>query len=51
MTVRLPELPGVAPLRSFARFYPAGPAVAHLVGYVGDAQPEEYKAENKNPLC
>jgi penicillin-binding protein 2 len=50
VTVRLPELPGVAPLRSFARFYPEGPAVAHLVGYVGTPSKEEYQAEAKNPL-
>jgi penicillin-binding protein 2 len=50
VTVRLPELPGVAPLRSFSRFYPHGPAVAHLVGYVGTPNREEYEAENKNPL-
>ncbi|HEX4736778.1 MAG TPA: penicillin-binding protein 2 [Allosphingosinicella sp.] len=50
VTVRLSELPGVAPLRSFARFYPEGPAVAHLVGYVGTPSKEEYQAENKEPL-
>jgi penicillin-binding protein 2 len=50
VTVRLPELPGVAPLRSFSRFYPDGAAVAHLVGYVGTPNQEEYKAENKLPL-
>jgi penicillin-binding protein 2 len=50
VTVRLPELPGVAPLRSFARYYPEGPAVAHLVGYVGTPSKEEYQAEARNPL-
>ncbi len=50
VTVRLSELPGVAPLRSFARFYPEGPAVAHLVGYVGTPNKVEYDAENKDPL-
>jgi penicillin-binding protein 2 len=50
VTVRLPELPGVAPLRSFSRFYPDGAAVAHLVGYVGTPNQEEYKAEDKLPL-
>src|SRR4051812_2716250 len=50
VTVRLSELPGVAPLRSFARFYPEGPAVAHFVGYVGTPNKAEYEAENKNPL-
>ena len=50
VTVRLPELPGVQATRGFSRYYPAGPAVAHLVGYVGTASPEQYEAENKNPL-
>lgn len=49
ITVRLPELPGVQPMRGFSRFYPAGPAVGHLVGYVGAASAKEYEAE-KNPL-
>lgn len=49
VTVRLPELPGVQPMRGFSRFYPAGPAVGHLIGYVGVASPEEYEKE-KNPL-
>ena len=49
ITVRLPELPGVAPQRGFSRFYPAGPAVAHLVGYVGAASAKDYEKE-KNPL-
>jgi penicillin-binding protein 2 len=50
VTVRLPELPGVAPLRSFSRFYPEGAAVGHLVGYVGTPNKEEYEKEDKNPL-
>ena len=50
ITVRLPELPGVAPLRSFSRFYPDGAAVAHLVGYVGTPNKEEYLKEHKLPL-
>jgi penicillin-binding protein 2 len=49
ITVRLPELPGVQPMRGFSRYYPAGPAVGHLVGYVGAASAKEYEAE-KNPL-
>ena len=47
--VRLPELPGVQPMRGFSRFYPDGPAVAHLVGYVGAASARDYERE-KNPL-
>ena len=42
VTVRLPELPGVNPMRGFSRFYPDGPAVGHLVGYVGAASAKEY---------
>jgi penicillin-binding protein 2 len=49
VSVRLPDLPGVVPQRSFARFYPTGPAVAHLIGYVGPASAEEYE-KDKNPL-
>src|SRR3546814_7488407 len=33
--VRLPDLPGIAPARGFARYYPTGAAVGHLIGYVG----------------
>jgi len=50
VTVRLPDLPGVQATRGFSRYYPDGPAVAHLVGYVGTANEKEYKDENKNPL-
>jgi penicillin-binding protein 2 len=49
ITVRLPEMPGVQPMRGFSRYYPAGPAVGHLVGYVGAASAKEY-GEEKNPL-
>jgi penicillin-binding protein 2 len=50
VTVRLPELSGVQATRGFSRYYPDGPAVAHLVGYVGTANAKEYEAENNNPL-
>jgi penicillin-binding protein 2 len=50
ITVRLPELPGIAASRGFTRFYPAGSAVGQLVGYVGAASADEYEKENKNPL-
>ena len=49
VTVRLPELAGVQATRGFSRFYPDGPAVGHLIGYVGAASEEEYEKE-KNPL-
>ncbi|NNC48668.1 MAG: penicillin-binding protein 2 [Sphingomonas sp.] len=50
VNVRLPELDGILPQRGFSRFYPSGPAVGHLIGYVGIANREEYEAEEKNPL-
>jgi penicillin-binding protein 2 len=49
VSVRLPNLPGVITQRGFLRFYPTGPSVAHLIGYVGPASAEQYEAE-KNPL-
>ncbi|MBX9729554.1 MAG: penicillin-binding protein 2, partial [Sphingopyxis sp.] len=49
VSVNLPELPGVAPTRGFVRNYPAGPSVAHLIGYVGAASAEEYQA-SRDPL-
>ena len=45
VSVRLPELPGVIPQRGYSRFYPTGPAVGHLIGYVGAASREEYEEE------
>jgi len=49
LSVRLPEFPGVAPAQGFARHYPAGPSVGHLIGYVGTASAEEYK-QTRDPL-
>jgi penicillin-binding protein 2 len=49
VNVHLPELPGVAPTRGFSRNYPGGAAVAHLTGYVGAANAEQYKATH-DPL-
>ena len=49
VSVRLPELPGVAPTRGFSRSYPAGAAVAHLTGYVGAASAEQFK-QTRDPL-
>lgn len=45
LSVRLPELPGVLPQRSFSRYYPTGPSVGHLIGYVGAPSREEYDLE------
>jgi len=50
VTVRLPELHGVSPLRAFSRSYPEGAAVGHLIGYVGTPNREDYEAEDRNPL-
>jgi penicillin-binding protein 2 len=49
VSVRLPDLPGVVPQRGFSRFYPTGPSVGHLIGYVGPASAEEYE-KDRNPL-
>ena len=49
ISVRLPEMPGVIPQRGFLRYYPTGPAVAHLIGYVGPASAEDYEQDH-NPL-
>lgn len=49
VSVRLPDLPGVVPQRGFSRYYPTGPSVGHLIGYVGPASAEEYE-KNKDPL-
>lgn len=49
ISVRLPELRGVVPQRGYSRFYPTGPAVGHLIGYVGAASAEEYE-EEPNPI-
>jgi len=49
VSVRLPDLPGVSPRQGFSRNYPSGPAIGHLVGYVGIASSEDYK-ENPDPI-
>ncbi|MFK4004433.1 penicillin-binding protein 2 [Qipengyuania sp. NPDC077563] len=49
ISVRLPDLPGVVPQRGFSRFYPTGPSVGHLIGYVGPASAEDYE-ENPDPI-
>lgn len=43
LSVRQPEMPGVAPTSGFARSYPGGAAMGHLVGYVGPAAVEQYQ--------
>lgn len=49
ISVRLPDLPGVVPQRGYSRFYPTGPSVGHLIGYVGPASAEEYEID-RSPL-
>tara|TARA_R110000782_G_scaffold78276_6_gene155283 strand:+ start:40602 stop:42599 length:1998 start_codon:yes stop_codon:yes gene_type:complete len=49
ISVRLPDLPGVAPAQGYSRDYPAGPSVGHLLGYVGTASAKEYQ-ERRDPL-
>lgn len=49
VSIRANEMPGVAPAQSYARYYPEGAAVGHLVGYVGVASAKDYERE-KNPL-
>jgi len=50
VSVRLPDLPGVITQRGYSRYYPTGPSVGHLIGYVGTASREDWLAENKAPL-
>lgn len=49
VSVRLPDLPGVAPAQGFSRDYPAGPSVGHLLGYVGVASAKDYE-QRREPL-
>lgn len=49
ISVRLPDLPGVVPQRGYSRYYPTGPSVGHLIGYVGPASAEEYEID-RSPL-
>lgn len=49
LSIRAPELPGVAPAQSYSRFYPDGAGVAHLLGYLGTASNKQYQ-ESHDPL-
>ncbi|MEJ2409207.1 MAG: penicillin-binding protein 2, partial [Novosphingobium sp.] len=49
VSVRLPDLPGVVTQRGYSRFYPLGPCVGHLIGYVGTASAEDYEKDH-DPL-
>ena len=43
VSIRAPDLPGVQPAQGFARYYPEGAAVGHLIGYVGAASAKDYE--------
>jgi penicillin-binding protein 2 len=49
ISIRAPDLPGVQPAQGFARYYPEGAAVGHLIGYVGAASANDYERD-KDPL-
>lgn len=49
LNVRLPDVPGILPVRGFARSYPMGEQFAHLLGYVATPTAEQYKAA-RDPL-
>jgi penicillin-binding protein 2 len=49
ISLRQPDLPGVAPSSGYARSYPTGAAVGHLIGYVGPATIEDYQRSH-DPL-
>lgn len=49
LSIREAELPGIVPAQGYSRFYPAGAAAAHLLGYVGAASVKQYQ-DTHNPL-
>jgi penicillin-binding protein 2 len=49
LSVRATELAGVIPAQGYARYYPDGAAVGHLLGYVGAASATDYE-KTKDPL-
>ncbi|MFS0848670.1 penicillin-binding protein 2 [Novosphingobium panipatense] len=49
VSVRLPDLPGVVTQRGYSRYYPTGPSVGHLIGYVGAASAEEFE-KDRDPV-
>jgi penicillin-binding protein 2 len=51
LAVRLPSLTGVQPVQGYARYYPDGSAVSHLLGYVGAPSQEQLKEENEPLLA
>jgi penicillin-binding protein 2 len=49
LNVRVADVPGLQPVRAFARVYPDADQFAHLLGYVGAPTPEQYKLQ-KDPV-
>ncbi|RJT21183.1 penicillin-binding protein 2 [Chakrabartia godavariana] len=49
VSLRTPEMPGVAPSEFFTRYYPEGASVGHLIGYVGAASAKDYE-DRRDPL-
>lgn len=49
VSVRLPDLPGVIPVRGFSRAYAGGEGFAHLLGYVGAPTAEQFE-KTRDPL-
>ncbi|MEI9852254.1 MAG: penicillin-binding protein 2 [Sphingomonas sp.] len=49
VSVRLPDMPGVSPTQGYARYYPLGAGVGHLLGFVGAASAAQYQ-KDKDPL-
>ncbi|MFM7029134.1 MAG: penicillin-binding protein 2 [Chakrabartia sp.] len=49
VSLRTPDMPGVAPSEYYIRYYPNGASVAHLIGYVGAASARDYE-DQRDPL-
>jgi len=49
VSLRTPDMPGVAPSEFFTRFYPEGASVGHLIGYVGAPTAKDYE-DKRDPL-
>ena len=49
LNVKVADVPGLQPVRAFARVYPDADQFAHLLGYVGAPTPEQYRLQ-KDPV-
>ena len=49
LNVRLADMPGLQPVRTYVRSYPGGEAFGHVVGYVGPPTREEW-LRTRDPL-